>query len=47
MTAPDRPHQPRTRRLLPWLLLALLLATGVVLYFMYGSQVAPLTDGMR
>lgn len=47
MTPPSTTDRAQPRRLLPWLLLALLLVTGVVLYFRFGTHVAPLTDGMR
>lgn len=39
------PHTPQDRvtpgRVLPWLILAILLAAGLVFYFRFGSRVAP------
>ena len=34
-------------RVIPWVVLVVLLIAGVVLYFRYGGQVAPLLDGTR
>lgn len=50
MNTPDHPsapeHVPPTR-VVAWLLVALALIVGVVLYFRHASQVAPLLDAVR
>jgi len=35
------------RRLAPWIVVALVVAAGVLLAFRYGTRVTPLLDGIR
>jgi len=43
---PSRDASPATR-LLPWLVLAVAIAAGVVLAFRYGVRITPFIDGIR
>jgi len=46
-SAPPDPPPANATKLIPWLVLALAIAAGVMLAFRYGSRVTPLIDGIR
>ena len=48
MSSPQPPQERVTLgRVLPWVLLALLLAAGLVLYFRFGDTVTPVVGSGR
>lgn len=49
MTSPRplRTDRGNTRRVLLWSIIALVVLTGIVLYFRFGSQPVPLIDQVR
>ena len=49
MTSPRplRSDRGNTRRVLLWSIIALVVLTGIVLYFRFGSQPVPLIDQVR
>ena len=44
---PPPPDRVPFGRLIPWVILAVLLICGLVLYFRYGTRVTPLLDATR